>query len=36
LIAKRAEIAGKIEQTQDQVRLVIDLDHIIPSPQRLI
>jgi hypothetical protein len=29
LIAKRAEIAGKIEHTQDQLRqLVIDLDHI--------
>jgi hypothetical protein len=29
LIAKRAEIAGKIEHTQDALRqLVIDLDHI--------
>jgi hypothetical protein len=29
LIAKRAEIAGKIEHTRDQLRqLVIDLDHI--------
>jgi hypothetical protein len=29
LIAKRAEIAGQIESTQDQFRqLVIDLDHI--------
>lgn len=29
LIAKRSEIAGKIEHTQDQLRqLVIDLDHI--------
>lgn len=29
LIAKRAEIAGQIEHTQDQLRqLVIDLDHI--------
>jgi hypothetical protein len=29
LIAKRAEIAGQIEHTQDKLRqLVIDLDHI--------
>ena len=32
LIAKRAEIAGQIEHTQDQLRqLVIDLDHIDAS-----
>jgi hypothetical protein len=32
LIAKRAEIAGKIEHLQDQLRqLVIDLDHIDAS-----
>jgi len=29
LVRKRAEIAGQIEHTQDQLRqLVIDLDHI--------
>jgi hypothetical protein len=32
LVAKRAEIAGQIEHTQDQLRqLVIDLDHIDAS-----
>jgi len=32
LIAKRAELAGEIEHTQDQLRqLVIDLDHIDAS-----
>ena len=32
LVAKRAEIAGRIEHMQDQLRqLVIDLDHIDAS-----
>ena len=34
LIAKRAEIAGQVEHTQDKLRqLVIDLDHIDASIQ---